>query len=435
MATVQDLASLTDPVTSHVTGHGIAPYDNTSWTAEAIADEIVAHNNIEFAMVRFDWIGLETSKGVYNTGATGGFDPAADWKYTIKDLLDYFAGHADAGVNACKVIVLVGDRTFTGGVAGATNIEFAAPSTITSGSSAFWGLGTNKAGRAKILVSGASNAANNGVFTIATGSNPIVVQEATIVNESPGASVDVREVMIPEYMIDLGYAIPVLSGGSAETTGARHREYYYDRLGDCYDAIATAFIAEPNFGGIATAETSLGTGFSTAAPDWTHRGYQTALWKQLQRMSKAVPNHAVLFYQNFAGDATPGDTYLAEIVGWMRAYHNIYLCCPNLNSVSGVESRVYPRYNLYPSIIKQHAAVQGSEYDLGSNGGITMQEIYDKANGTSVYSAVWAGNALDQGTTNLIDGIPWTTQQSVGDDFQYSTDATDIIDANPGPFR
>jgi len=165
MATVQDLAALTDSVTSHVTGHGIAPYDNSGWLAKDIADEIDAavgnHQNIEFVVVRWDWIGLETAKGVYTTGATGGFDPAVDYKYTIKDLLDYFAGHADAGVNACKVIVLVGDRTFTGGVAGATNIEFAAPSTITSGSSAFWGLGTNKAGRAKILVSGASNAANN----------------------------------------------------------------------------------------------------------------------------------------------------------------------------------------------------------------------------------------------------------------------------------
>ena len=259
--------------------------------------------------------------------------------------------------------------------------------------------------------------------------NTLTVIEALTLEATPAASVDVLQNPIPDYMDDEGYALSN-SANPPSITGARYRQYYMDRLGDCYDAIYDAFRAEPNFGGISSQETA---GAITASPGFDHTTYRDELMHLIKRASIAAKNHIFMFYQNYAGDPTPGDANLDLIAGWMRAYHNVYLCAPNLNSKTSVMGRVYGRYNLYPSIIKQHCAVQGNDYSSSSNGGNTLEQIYDIANGTNISATgTWLNDAMGQGTTNLINGIPWTTATG---EYDYDPDAVAIIDANAGPFR
>ena len=431
MATVQNAATLTDPVTNHITGHGIAPYDNTSWTAKAIADEIVAHNNIEWAVIRWDWRQLETAKGVYATGATAGFAAATTWPFLPKDIFDYFAAHADPAVNACKICILVEDRGFTTGVYNASNITFnSAAKTIASATNSFSGFGAEHRDAFSLLVTGTAN--NNDIFTVASTSagNPITVNEA-LTNETP-ASCTVRQILVPDYMVDNDYYIDTGIPGFLNTTGARYREYYYDRMGDCFDAICDAFRAEPNFGGLASAETSMGNGY-TGTSDFTQASMQAGQWKQIQRASRAAKNHVFLWYRNFLGDPTVGDAALNEIIGWMRPYHNVYIAAPDLLEGGNEESRYYPSYTLYPGIIKQHIAIQRDSYSSTDNGGNTMLELFDYANGTNYAGAgKHTGDALNQGATDLIDGIPWTTGDAT---YHFDPQGVAVIDAYPGPFR
>jgi hypothetical protein len=104
--------------------------------------------------------------------------------------------------------------------------------------------------------------------------------------------------ILPEYF-PARYILESQGHGNAGFVAKRWEPYVYDRLIRLYRHIAERYADNPAFGGIATAETALG---SFAANDYTAASYQAALVQIVTRTQSFLTRGKLFFYMNFIQD-------------------------------------------------------------------------------------------------------------------------------------
>lgn len=175
-----------------------------------------------------------------------------------------------------------------------------------------------------------------------------------------------------------------------------------ERMFDLYRALYTSVKDHPSFGGLATQETS--TGYTQTEPvDW-HELYRDATFLQQQYAAQVFFEFPVYWFQNFLGNPTPGDQYLNTIWGWLQPYRPV-LCGPDIlpNSWS-LTTRVYPRFQLYPTGLHSNSIQNDSyEADNGAGGYMTMTQVWNwGVQNLNIISCLW-----NQRNWDSVAGYQW----------------------------
>jgi len=414
MATVQDAAVLTEAVADPMKGHVLAMQDNSTKYPDDSATELINHTELVGVLKRWDWRLLEPVKNEYNLGTSDFFDPTSSWVGTPLDWMNYYKNHPDAQVNKAKLVVLIEDRPFYGKYQ-ETDIEFTAPDTITSLGTPFAGWGS-KSGGAFLQVTTTSGL-NDNVYTIDTGSNPITTIEQTITTESAAAAgtVSVLQIAIPDYLYDEGNWYVT---NSPSVGGAKWREHYINRWVDLAKAVYDAYKDHPNFGGIATQESSLS--FTSTPGDYTQQKFHDAMLKQCQTRAVYGGDKDLKWYQNFlAGNTTIGDALLDDLATEILPYR-VSMGGPDiLRGNSALETRVYPRYAITPTKRSQFCSMQFDSYSTIYTMSQQMDYAYQLNNGVDV-----------------LDTVMWTWDTSAGP-YAWNPDGQAVVDnaTYAGPLR
>lgn len=370
-------------------GHYIAIADFQRVAAGGIPNPTVVSNagpvstGVKALVVRYDWNEIETSQNVFN------------WTRLDKEI----GQCATLGVQLFPMIVVRNftgstNVTFTGSVGGATSGTLsAAVANVTYGM-----LFSNNDVRI-VTVTGGTHAAWSGAIT-AGSVTTAVMNPAT---NSP----------LPSYL--WGYGQPFIAGvgtGSGGWQSWRWSPTYLARYRVLVNAIGTRYDANPNFGGIATQETSTGSSNGGVASTYTldgfvgtdaytSAGYIGAMKKETDYIATACPHARQLQYTNFISGVSnsQGTSLLLDLAIYGQT-NGVIWGGPDLVTdlePGQINTRCYTNYN------KVH---------FGTGGVLVPGPTF-----CSIQSAEWTGASPAQvGTVNLPDLYNYATSS-----FTYST--------------